>query len=239
VSASPESRAPAAAALDPGLARAGFNLVGALDADRYAAMVPAAWRPAVLLPTARTVLVLGCGGRAFGRAALAAGAAPDPFDRLTRRAAGAAAAALQEQGWRALPVFYFERRGDAFADFVALARASGLGAPSRLGLLLHPVYGPWISIRALLLTERPFADTGALAFAPCDGCPAPCAAACHGAAVGPDGLDAAACASTRAGLPACALRCDARRACVVGREHAYAEEVEALHARASLARGQR
>jgi epoxyqueuosine reductase QueG len=173
---------------------------------------------------------VAAGGRALFRAF---GAAPearrpgDPLDAYTRRVVGAAAERLRPS----CALFAFEQREGRFADFVALAAAAGLGAPSRLGLLLHPVYGPWMSIRAVLLTARPLPPSPPLRdFDPCAGCPAPCADACHGSAIGPR-FDVRACARTRRREPACALRCDARRACPVGREHAYAPEAEAHHMR--------
>jgi hypothetical protein len=133
------------------------------------------------------------------------GAKVDPLDAYTRRVVEAAAKQLDS---RALALFAFERRGGAYADFVALGRLAGLGAPSRLGLLIHPVYGPWLSLRAVVLTPSAW-ETGPgapLAFDPCRDCPAPCEAA------GPE-------FTAR------------RRACVVGPEHAYGEAALAHHRR--------
>lgn len=221
-------------AADLGLDRAGLALLGCLSRARYDALVPPAWRAAELLPEARSALVVASGGRALFaafRASREAQLDADPLDAYTRRVVEAAAARL---GAPARALFAFEQRGGGFADFVALGRAAGLGAPSRLGLLLHPVYGPWMSIRAVLLTSRSVPETPALRdFAPCDGCPAPCAEACHGSAVGPARFDVEACAAARRREPACRLRCDARRACIVGPEHAYDADAEAHHMRAA------
>jgi hypothetical protein len=228
---------PARLGLDPCLEAAGIDLAGVLAPAAYDAHVPAAWRQGALLPEARAVALLACGGRAFGDALRAAhpgglASARDPVERFTRAAVESAAARLREAGFAARAAFAWERRGGDFADFVALARACGLGEPSRLGLLLHPVYGPWLALRALLLTSKPLAPTPPLAdFDPCTGCPAPCADACPGAAVAPGGFDALACAHTRRRLERCAERCDARHACVVGTQHAYAADVEAHHMR--------
>ncbi len=213
-----------------GLQAEGLNLLGCLGRARYDALVPRAWQAAQVLPAARSVLVVASGGRALFeafRAAPESRLARDPLDAYTRRVVEAAAERLARPT-RAL--FAFERRGGAFADFVALGRAAGLGSPSRLGLLLHPVYGPWLSIRALLLTARELPETPERAgFDPCRGCPAPCADACPGRAVGPARFDANACAATRRREPGCRARCAARRACVVGPEHAYAPAAEAHH----------
>ena len=227
-----------------GLVDAGMGLLGVLAATRYDALVPAAWRSPALRPGARSALVVASGGRALFDAFSAASEAAlssDPLDAYTRRVVEAAAGRL---GGGARALFAFERRGGVYADFVALGQAAGLGAPSRLGLLLHPEFGPWMSIRAVLLTEREVAETGpAPGFDPCSGCPAPCVRACRGAAVpaaarGFDSarlrFDVAACRATRASEPGCRLRCDARRACVIGPDHAYSPEAEAHHMRASL-----
>jgi epoxyqueuosine reductase QueG len=156
-------------------------------------------------------------------------------DSHTREALEGAVAWLHAAGQRAAAAYAHEQRAGAVADFVALGAAAGLGAPSRLGLLVHPIYGPWISLRALLFTGLPLRTTAPRpGFDPCRGCPAPCAAACHGGALPPAGFDVRRCAATRLAQPACARRCDARRACVLGREHAYAEAAEAHHMAAVL-----
>jgi epoxyqueuosine reductase QueG len=143
---------------------------------------------------------------------------------------GALARDLCGAGHPSRALYPLERRGGAWADFVALGREAGLGTSSRLGLLLHPVHGPWMSIRAVLLTalECP-SGTPSIGFDPCLGCAAPCAEACPGGAVGPEGISARVCDATQRTEPACALRCAARRACVVGPQHAYAVEAEAHH----------
>jgi hypothetical protein len=185
------------------------------------------------------LLVLASGGRAIFerfRASAEADLPNGPLDAFTRRVVEAAAARITHARWRARPLFYYERLGGGFADFVALGRACGLGVESRLRILLHPRFGPWLAIRAVLLTDRvieptpPFRD-----FAPCEGCPAPCAGACRGSALAQGSLATSLCLETRRRDPACELRCDARRACVVGPEHAYARDAEAHHMRAALA----
>jgi len=178
-----------------------------LDIERYDEGVPAAWRSAELLLGARTAIVIGSGGRAlwdaFERAPEFARGS-DPLDAYTRRVTEAAAREIAPS--RAL--FAFERRGGVYADFVELGRLAGLGAPSRLRLLLHPLYGPWMSLRAIVLTRAHWkiGAAGPLGFDPCRDCPAPCEAA------GPDPT--------------------ARRlACVVGPEHAYSDAALRHHAR--------
>lgn len=234
---------PHALGLHPGLEEAGVNLAGVLAIERYDALVPAAWRSAELLPEARSAVVLGCGGRTFGETVLAS---PDtdrrehPLDHFTARVVGRAAAVLASRGAPTRALYYQQRRDGQFADFVGLARECGLGAPGRLGLLLHPVYGPWMSLRALLLTAAPLTPTPPrLDFDPCRGCPAPCAAACPGKAVGLEAFDTDACMRTTLADIHCRDSCAARRACVLGREHAYLPALERMYRRnviAALAR---
>jgi len=198
--------------------------------------VPDAWRSRQLLPGARAAIVAASGGRslwdAFSRSPEFE-TSPDPLDAYTRRVTEVAASCLEQAGMGSRVLLAFERRGGVDADFVALGRLAGLGAPSRLGLLLHPVYGPWLSLRAIVLTRARWEPGPGelLGFDPCRGCPAPCAVACPGAAVAPDGFDASRCAATRVQLAACAFSCAARRACVIGPEHAYPGAALAHHMR--------
>lgn len=219
------------------LDRAGLNLSAALPRERYDALVPAPWRAAALLPAARVAWVAASGGGALWEAFRAAPEArdeSDPLDAYTARVLAEAVAGLEAWGRCARALLAFEQRGGVFADFVALGRAAGLGAPSRLGLLVHPEYGPWMSIRGVLLSDEPVPTAAPLeGFDPCPDCAAPCARACHGAALLPGGFDVPRCAATRAVEPACALRCDARRACPLGVRHAYPPAAEAHHMRTS------
>jgi hypothetical protein len=228
------------------LARGGLDVAGALAAPAYDAIAGPPWRIEAVAPGARAVIVVGSGGRRLWerfRAAPEATLERDPLDAYCARLL-AEAAALAGPGTRW--ALYGEQRGGEFPPLGRLAQLAGLGAPSRLGLLIHPRFGPWLALRALLYLpgtigpgpgtiEADAARARPAPFDPCTGCPAPCATACHGGAVTSTGLDGVACARTRGALRACASDCDARLACVVGREHAYTAEQRAHHARASLA----
>ena len=230
------------AAIRP-LAVAGLDLTGVLEITRYDALVPQGWQSRVLLPLARSAWVIGSGGDVLARRARAEGG-PDPVDRATSRAIDGCVRALTESGHAALALHAFEQRdvdgqrtqrAGHYADFVALAHAAGLGAPSRLRLLVHPVYGPWIAIRSVVLTSAKLAPTSlARDFAPCDGCAAPCRDVCPARALSKGDLAWDVCRAERLRNTDCALRCAARRACVFGREHAYGDEVEAHFMRNSL-----
>jgi len=234
VRASPEAAAPWAPPLDA----AGLGLRGVLAREDWDARVPPAFRAERLLPAARAVLVVGSAGRAlfetFAHSPEAADGRAHPIDRYTERVLDETARRVAEAGVAARPVLAHEEREGSYADFVALGRACGLGHPSRLGLLLHPVYGPWTSLRGALLLDAALAATPALAGrAPCEGCPAPCEEACPTDAPRPEGFDVERCRAGRRAEPGCRWRCAARRACVVGPQHAYTERAEAHHMEAA------
>lgn len=252
--------------LDSELEAHGFNLVGALSADRYDLLVAPGWRCAETLPTARSAVLLCCGGADFFRAVRSSpewGAgvdsddsvdsdhAADPVDRFTRRWVEFQCARWREAGFETQGFLSVDQRelvgaesagaestGEShFADFTSLATASGIGVSSRLGILLHPRFGPWFSIRGLLLTERPFTPTEPLDWNPCLGCEAPCASACPSdRVVLTSGFDVEACFDTKASTPSCRTGCAARRACVYGRDEAYDREAEIHHSEAAWLR---
>lgn len=230
----PTRRGPEAYGLDPALGSVGLNLAAHLTPARYDALVPAGWQVDRILPGARRIVVIGSAGPGFYRAAAAWGGDPlHPVDAFCEHLLEAEVSRLAVAGHRARVVYYFERRAaeprarEEFADFVALGHAAGLGARSRLGLLLHAEFGPWFAIRALLLDDRSTpastvsGELAAEPFDPCCDCPAPCVSACHGGAVTEGNFDAASCVSTRSHEPECRRRCDARLACPIGRAHRY------------------
>jgi hypothetical protein len=223
-----------AGVLDP----IGLNVIGAADVDRYDAVVPPHWRLRPRAPETRGLVVIGNGGGAFWSAFARAravdpalAAAPDPLDAFTRTVVEAAAPVLARRGLPYRVVHPFDA-GPLTLSFVHAAAAAGLGRPSLLGVLLHPVYGPWMALRAaLLLPIVPDAARPADGFDPCPTCTErPCIAACPSAAVTAEGWDVATCMAPR-GRPddACATACHARLACVVGPEHRYPPAALAHH----------
>lgn len=213
----------------------GLNLAGLLPAPVYDRAVPTPWRSHRLLPTARSAIVLAAGGDALFRHHRAAGASGS-LDDFVGRSVDDGCERLRQQGWRSLPFGYEEKQRDHYVDLIALATLSGLGGHSRLGLLVHREYGPWLSLRALVLTERQFPDLRpSTMFEPCAECPAPCSEACPVAAPrpSPDGFDIRACGQQRAIPGRCQFHCDARSACVIGTEHAYDPEAEQAFMEAS------
>jgi methylmalonic aciduria homocystinuria type C protein len=81
-----------------------------------------------------------------------AGAAPvlaterDPLDRYTERVIDAAFPGARR--------YYGHRRYDeGFVPLQRLAAATGLGALAPTHLVIHPIYGPWFALRAVVVME--------------------------------------------------------------------------------------
>ena len=210
------------------LARVGLDLVGTTSIASYDARVAPARRVEPRAPGARALLVIGNGGRAFWDRfrAHAALDGPDPLDRYTRAVVVEATQPIAAGSYH-----YPGDEGDAL-DFQALAHAAGIATPSLLGLLVHPVYGPWMALRAAItLPEMVDLPRPADGFDPCPTCSErPCMAACPVGAVDRDGWSAARCVAHRvAAADHCASGCGARIACVLGPEHRYPDDALAYH----------
>ncbi len=131
-------------------------------------------------------------------------AARDPLDTYTEREIAAAAPDAV--------IYYVHRRYDgAFLPFQRIAVAAGLAALAPTHLLIHPEYGPWFALRAVLLTAG-HAVSRSLLTAPCR-----CDTACH---------DAFARARSAEGWQAWVA---VRDACTVGRQHRYGEDQLSYH----------
>ena len=114
-------------------------------------------------------------------------------------------------------------------NFVKLAELGGAGVPSLLGILLHPVYGTWISLRGALVTElEPSRYDGPLRdFAPCPTCSKPCISSCPAQTISESGWDWEACMKFRLSDRTCAESCASRIACPYGKEEQY--PLEQIH----------
>jgi hypothetical protein len=213
------------------LETAGFNLTGTLPAAEYDATVPGPWRIEETCPGARGILVVGNAGKALWprfRSSPEAALRSNPLDRYTARILREVTSRFGEPRGFAL---YTEKRQDRYLPLVPLARRAGFGSPGRVGVLLHPLYGPWISIRGVLFIPDEVPIREAPPFDPCTGCPAPCADACHGGAVSEGGLEVTRCFRAKILKSPCRTACDARSACIVGPEHAFPRDQIAHHSR--------
>ena len=214
------------AATRAALERAGFNLTAPLPAEEYDALVPLPWHSDALRRGCRSVLIVGNSGSALWKCFCRSperNARRDPLDRYTARV-------LRDCGGTHF-ASYRDRRQGRVLPLVALAERAGLGSPGRLGLLLHPTYGPWMSFRAVVYSAEEVALDAVPVFDPCKDCPAPCVRACRGSAIGEDGFDGSRCFRTKLLDAGCRSACDARAACVLAPEHAFPPDQVAHHSR--------
>ena len=218
-------------ALTSQLERSGLNLTGTLSVEDYDRMVTPSWRTEAVCPGAAGVLVVGNAGRALWERFQTSPEfrlRRDPLDRYTKRILAETVEGVPNPSDH---VLYTEKRGDTYLPLMTIARRAGFGSPGRVGVLLHPPYGPWISIRGILFLPEEVPAVEPLPFDPCTGCPAPCMTACHGRVVSEKGVDVVGCFRTKILNPKCRSACDARSACVVGPEHAFSSEQIAHHSR--------
>lgn len=163
----------------------------------------------------------------------------DPLDTFTRR--------MAERLRGVLDAGFVEMRFPFASglDFVSLGERLGVGARSRLKILIHPTFGPWMAFRMLFFVRAADGVVPAAPPAPanvCDGCAGPCVAACPaGALTGPAGeerLDYMASFAHRVAHPGvCASACAARLACPVGLDFRYGDDFIAHSHRRAFAAG--
>jgi len=204
------------------LERAGLNHLGVVGRARYDAAAPASLAMEQVSPGARSVLVVGSGGRAHWDRFLEY-VAVDPRTRFAGRehplddfcAETFESLALELAGCRVVfPTFRAELR----LDFMKLASLAGLGAESELGILVGERFGPWFGLRAAIFTPEELPETFARR-SPCVGCAAPCRAPCPARIVGSRPFPWQACVAERASR--CTTGCGARDACVIAPDERY------------------
>jgi epoxyqueuosine reductase len=231
----PSPSHPTAALLVAEATARGFNLGGFVGSALFDACQPAGRRAVDLLPGCGTIFLMGSGGAGFWNHLLES-AAPiqvpasgyHPVDDYCAANSRELTEHLAARGVRARAAFPDD---PSALNFMQLAEMAGWGTISPvLGILLHPEFGPWVSMRAAILIEGlPF---GAVeggehpAFQPCLKCDKPCVTACPvGVFDGLGAVDLRACAEHRH-ADRCGHGCDARRACPVGADERYGEVEE-------------
>jgi epoxyqueuosine reductase QueG len=221
-------------------ATSGLNLVAATSADRYDAAVNPEYQAKAIVPGARSIIVIGNGGGAFWKAfKLHADAHPgwmardNPLDDFTRVVVERDIAPPLAKPRITHKVIYPFMSNGPTLNFMEAGKAAGLSGPSILGVVVHPIYGPWIAFRAaILLTELLDAPGEAYQFDPCPSCvPRTCISACPADAVSlAKGWDIPKCLTHRVEVETdCAPRCHARAGCVLGPEHRYPDDELAYH----------
>lgn len=222
------------------LAPDGLNLVGVISVAEWDAAAPPVRQSSAVAPGAKSIIVVGNGGprmwRAMGEAIEAdAGVLvdqPHPVDAFARArvlAAGSVFAACSPK-W-----FWAAADATVHLDFRMLAQMAGFGTVGRLGLVMHPTYGPWLGLRAACFVTIELEPTRAAGAHPCDGCSAPCVSACPGGAFSTGNWAVDACTSFKAASTRCADTCYSRLACPAGVAERY--EVEAITYHANRAKG--
>ena len=131
----------------------GLNLIGVASVASYDAEAGPEEGLARRLQGAESVVVIGNGGGAFWgayrrhcRAHPEHERLPDPLDAFTRDVVDAACSALGRR--EPVGILYPFGFGDDGVSFTRLARLAGLGRPSLVGVLVHPVFGPWFATQA-------------------------------------------------------------------------------------------
>jgi hypothetical protein len=223
------------------ISRYGFNLIGTASVTAYEVLVPQQYHVASLLPRAKTVVVIGNGGRTFWEGFCAyCDAQPEylrthehPLDDYTVQVIEGALTPLLERSNAQYRYLYPFRFWTEPVSFMHLARAAGLAGPSILGVVIHPTYGPWLALRAAVLLNQELSTSPvAVGFNPCPTCTErACIAACPASAININkGWDIISCVQHRLQVKGdCEDRCHARYNCVYGREHRYSSEELRYH----------
>lgn len=208
----------------------GFNLWGVARIDDFDPCQCREGRLSTVEENGLVAIVVGAGGRglwelldAQGRLNGHPGASFNPIDKYSQEVLDREVEILGEEGLQSCSVFPFSKRP---IDFLKLAEQAGMGIISPVvPFLLHPKYGPWVSLRGALILNVPVeASSGPPDFDPCSDCDCPCLSACPVDVYSRSGathLDR--CASHRhAGN--CQDGCAVRLACPIGQEHRYSEK---------------
>jgi methylmalonic aciduria homocystinuria type C protein len=208
-------------------ARAGFDLVQPLRVGWYNKHVQGPLRLEDFGSERHLALVIG-NTRALWPVWLDAlasdpelAACPDPLDTYTERQVSRAVKAL------GLPatVRFAHEVGERCVAMQRLAHAAGLAYLTETHLSVHPVYGPWIALRAAVTLGVPGPPGPEPALAhPCGSCEGACRPAFERALSALGGP-----ASEATVLDTWQLWADFRGACPIGREHRYPEVMLRYH----------
>lgn len=210
----------------------GFNLTLAIKASEYDSAIAGTNKLETIFPNAKSVILVGFGGKRFWtifQEFLKENPHfktnnVDLIDSYSVLKFNEASQILESYGISYMTAYPFGK--DALSiNFLKLGELAGAGVPSLLGILLHPVYGPWISLRGVILTDMEFDhyDKPLVDFSPCPTCDKPCIEACPANTISESGWDYKACINYRISDRTCAHTCASRRACPYGKDEQYSE----------------
>lgn len=229
------------------LAPRGVNLIGTTTVTDYEALVPSQYHIASLLPGVKTLVVIGNGGGQFWHGFRAYCAEhpnylqehEHPLDDYTVELIESTLTPILTRTEARYRYCYPFRFWTEPVSFMHLARAAGLAGPSILGVTIHPVYGPWMALRAVVLIDQElYAEPAAAGFDPCPTCvERACVTACPASAISAEkGWDIPACVQHRLQVTTdCVDYCRARFDCVYGRAYRYPLDELQYHQRQSFA----
>lgn len=157
---------------------------------------------------------------------------PNAMDRWTQRTLGALLPGLRAR-LGGVEAFY-PFGGPPYHPFQRWAMKAENVFPSPIGSLIHPEYGLWHAYRGALVLEQALdIPPHERSDNPCDTCSdKPCLVTCPVSAFSGGHYDIVSCANhmtTDAGKTCVDNHCRARRACPVGRQHAYNTEQSRFH----------
>lgn len=225
----------------------GLNLIGTTTIADYEALVPSQYHVTSLLPKAKALVVIGNGGGQFWQGFREHCAVhPDylhahehPLDDYTVEVIEQALTPILSQADAKYRYLYPFRFWSEPVSFMHLARAASLAGPSILGVTIHPVYGPWMALRAAVLINRElYAEPVVAGFDPCPTCTErACISACPANAISVEkNWNIPSCVHHRLRVTSdCVDYCLARFDCVYGREHRYPLDELQYHQRQSFA----
>jgi epoxyqueuosine reductase len=216
----------------------GFNIVRKVKAKDYHKNVKHGYDLNEFLQHAKSIILVGFAGNRFWDILHAffrnnpgfEESRTDWIDDYTQLIFKSAGEILEEGSLSYKMVFPFGVTA-LYLDFMELGRMSGVGVDSLLGILLHPEYGPWISLRGAIITDLVFSlyDGPLENFVPCPPCPKPCITACPAKTISNGGWDWNACMDYRLRSVTCEANCASRRTCPYGKDHQYSGEQLAHH----------
>ncbi|NRA35194.1 MAG: hypothetical protein HRU17_17840 [Polyangiaceae bacterium] len=149
----------------------------------------------------------------------------EPLERYIQFHVQAALNKSATRGAPACEIFWSHRADPDYIAIVAMASAIGLTGASPAQLAIHPRYGLWLALRALIVFDDDGSDAGVMRRDPCAGCDQPC-------------QDALATARQQSATPTATRETIAanpepwikvRQVCPVGREYQYSKAQSSYH----------